>query len=46
MATGPLTGMEGPVTEISPGKGKVKFSANVFGHDTEIEMDYAELEKL
>ena len=46
VATGPLTGMEGPVTEISPGKGKVKFSANVFGHDTEIEMDYAELEKL
>ena len=46
VSAGPLAGMEGPVTEISPGKGKVKFSANVFGHDTEIEVDYAELEKL
>lgn len=46
VASGPFAGMEGPVTEISAGKGKVKFSASVFGHETEIEVDYAELEKL
>lgn len=44
--SGPFEGSEGPVTEISPSKGKVKFTANIFGRDTEVEVDYAELEKL
>lgn len=44
--SGPFAGAEGPVTEISPNKGKVKFIGQVFGRGTEIEVDYAELEKL
>ncbi len=44
--SGPFAGAEGPVTATSANKGKVKFTATIFGHDTEIEVDYAELEKL
>ncbi len=46
VTSGPFAGAEGPVTDISANKGKVKFTASLFGHDTEIEVDYAELEKL
>lgn len=44
--SGPLTGSEGLVTEIMPLKGKVKFTASIFGHETSVEVDYTELEKL
>lgn len=44
--SGAFAGAEGPVTEIIPARGKVKFAATVFGHETEIEVDFAELEKL
>ena len=44
--SGAFAGSEGPVTEIIPARGKVKFSASIFGHETEIEVDFAELEKL
>lgn len=43
---GSMAGTEGTVVEISEGKGKVKFTANCFGRETDIEMDYAELELL
>jgi transcriptional antiterminator NusG len=46
VVSGSFAGVEGPVTEIMPNKGKVKFMGNVFGRETEIEVDYAELEKL
>lgn len=44
--SGAFENFEGPVTEIIPARGKVKFSATVFGHETEIEVDFAELQKL
>jgi transcriptional antiterminator NusG len=46
VVSGAFAGSEGPVTEIIPARGKVKFSASIFGHETEIEVDFAELEKL
>lgn len=46
VTSGAFAGAEGPVTEIIQARGKVKFSATVFGHETEIEVDYTELEKL
>ncbi len=44
--SGPFEGQVGPVVEISPEKGKVKFSVTVFGRETSVETDYTELEKL
>ena len=44
--SGPFEGHVGPVVEISPEKGKVKFSVTVFGRETSVETDYTELEKL
>ena len=46
VVSGAFAGSEGPVVAIAPGKGKVTFIASVFGHDTPIEVDYSELEKL
>ncbi len=46
VASGSAVGIEGVVTEVFPTRGTVKFNALVFGHETEFEMDYTELEKL
>lgn len=43
---GPFAGQVGPVVEVIPDKGKVKFSVTVFGRETLVESDHAELEKL
>lgn len=43
---GPFEGAVGPIIEILPEKGKVKFSVSVFGRETMVEIDYTELEKL
>ncbi|SMG33788.1 transcription termination/antitermination protein NusG [Dethiosulfovibrio salsuginis] len=43
---GPFEGAVGPIVDILPDKGKVKFSVSVFGRDTLVEIDYTELEKL
>ena len=44
--SGPFEGYAGPVTSIETEKGKVKFSVSVFGRETIVEADYADLEKL
>ncbi len=44
--TGPFEGQVGPVVEVFPEKGKVKFTVTVFGRETAVETDYTELEKL
>ncbi|HCA41232.1 MAG TPA: transcription termination/antitermination factor NusG [Aminobacterium sp.] len=44
--SGPFEGQVGPVVEIVPEKGKVKFTVTVFGRETVVETDYMELEKL
>lgn len=44
--TGPFAGQAGPVTEIDRDKGKIKFTATVFGRETDVEADYTELEKI
>jgi len=43
---GPFEGQVGPVAEVLADKGKVKFSVTVFGRDTLVESDYADLEKI
>lgn len=44
--TGPFEGQVGPVVEVLEDKGKVKFSATVFGRETLVEADHTELEKI
>ena len=44
--TGPFEGQVGPVVDVNPDKGKVKFVVTVFGRETSVEIDYTELEKL
>jgi transcriptional antiterminator NusG len=44
--SGPFEGQVGPVVEVLPEKGKVKFAITVFGRETAVETDYTELEKL
>jgi len=43
---GPFEGQVGPVVEVNPEKGKVKFTVSVFGRETVIEADFISLEKL
>jgi len=43
---GPFEGQVGPVIEINPEKGKVKFTVSVFGRETVVEADFMSLEKL
>ena len=43
---GPFEGQVGPVVEVNPEKGKVKFTVSVFGRETVIEADFMSLEKL
>ena len=44
--SGPFEGQAGPVVEIIPEKGKVKFTVTVFGRETVVETDYELLEKI
>jgi len=44
--SGPLEGQAGPVVDILPEKGKVKFTVSVFGRETVVETDYSLLEKI
>ena len=44
--SGPFEGQAGPVVEIIPEKGKVKFTVSVFGRETVVETDYELLEKI
>lgn len=44
--SGPFEGQVGPVVDVNPEKGKVKFTITVFGRETSVEADYTELEKL
>jgi len=43
---GPFEGQVGPVVEVNPEKGKVKFTISVFGRETVVEADFMSLEKL
>jgi len=44
--SGPFEGTVGPIVDVLPEKGKVRFTVSVFGRDTLVEIDYTELEKL
>ncbi|MDR2175727.1 MAG: transcription termination/antitermination protein NusG [Synergistaceae bacterium] len=44
--SGPFEGQAGPVVDIIPEKGKVKFTVSVFGRETVVETDYLLLEKV
>lgn len=44
--SGPFEGAVGPIVDVLPEKGKVKFSISVFGRETIVEIDYTELNKL
>ncbi len=44
--SGPFEGHVGPVVDVIPEKGKVKFTVTVFGRETIVETDHTELEKL
>jgi transcriptional antiterminator NusG len=43
---GPFKGFEGKVSEVDPGKGKVKVLVNMFGRDTPVELDSLQIKKL
>jgi transcriptional antiterminator NusG len=43
---GPFEGQVGPVVEVNPERGKVKFTVSVFGRETVVEADFMSLEKL
>ncbi|MDR2180774.1 MAG: transcription termination/antitermination protein NusG [Synergistaceae bacterium] len=44
--SGPFEGQAGPVVDIVPEKGKVKFTVSVFGREIVVETDYFLLEKV
>jgi len=44
--SGPFEGQVGPVVDIIPTKGIVKFTVSVFGRETVVEADYSLLEKI
>ena len=46
LEAGPFEGQVGPVAEIVPDKGKVKFTITVFGRETLVEADHTDLEKI
>lgn len=46
VVSGSAAGIEGVVKEVVTARRTVKFVASVFGHETELEVDYTELEKL
>ncbi len=46
VVNGPLTGFIGSVQEINKDKGKVKVLVSMFGRETPIELDFAQVEKI
>jgi len=44
--SGPFEGQVGPVVDIIPAKGIIKFTVSVFGRETVVEADYSLLEKI
>jgi len=44
--SGPFEGQVGPVVDIIPAKGMVKFMVSVFGRETVVETEYLLLEKI
>jgi transcriptional antiterminator NusG len=44
--SGPFEGQVGPVVDIVPAKGIVKFMVSVFGRETVVETEYLLLEKI
>ena len=45
-AFGPLAGFIGSVQEINKDKGKVKVLVSMFGRETPVELDFAQVEKI
>ena len=46
VVNGPLTGFVGTVQEINKDKGKVKVLESMFGRETPVELDFAQVEKI
>lgn len=44
--TGAFSGMEGIVTEVEPEKGKIKASVEMFGRETNTELDYDQIAEI
>lgn len=44
--TGPFANFVGTIEEISPDKGKLKVHVNMFGRETPLELDFAQVEKI
>lgn len=43
---GPFKNMEGKITNIDEGKGKVKVSVSMFGRETPVELDFLQIKKI
>ncbi|MBT3581221.1 transcription termination/antitermination factor NusG [bacterium] len=43
---GPFRGYSGPISEISPDKGKLKSLISIFGRETPVELDFKQVEKI
>jgi len=43
---GPLKGYEGKITEVDPGKGRVKVSVSMFGRETPVNLDFLQVKKM
>lgn len=46
ITSGAFAGMEGTITAVEPGKGKVKASVEMFGRETDTELDYHQIQAL
>lgn len=46
VVNGPLTGFVGTVQEINKDKGKVRVLVSMFGRETPVELDFAQIEKI
>ena len=46
VVNGPLTGFVGTVQEINKDKGKVRVLVSMFGRETPVELDFAQVEKI
>lgn len=46
ITSGAFAGMEGVITEIEPDKGKVKANVQMFGRETNTELDYKQIKEI
>ena len=46
ISDGPFKDMEGKITEVDRGKGKIKVLVNMFGRETPVELDYLQVKKI